>query len=167
MPAQTQGPVKITLDDAIQMALQHNHNLLAARTTIQQNQAQEITANLRPNPVLLGDAQFLPIFQPNHFNSDYLDNSAQFDLGLSYLFERGKKRQHRLQAAKDADGGDALAVADNERTLTFQVAHAVHQRGAGRIDARSGAGGSEKLSKHAWTSARSATAPATSAKTIT
>ena len=33
--AQAQGPVKISLDEAIQLALQHNHNLLAARTTIQ------------------------------------------------------------------------------------------------------------------------------------
>src|SRR5271168_840493 len=67
-----QGPGKITLDDAIRLALEHNHNLLAARTTIQQNEAQEITANLKPNPVLLGDAQFLPIFQPSNFSSDYI-----------------------------------------------------------------------------------------------
>ena len=86
--AQTQGPVKITLDEAIRLALQHNHTLLAARTTIQQSQAQEMTANLRPDPVLLGDAQFLPIFQPDEFSADYLNNAAQFDLGVSYLFER-------------------------------------------------------------------------------
>jgi cobalt-zinc-cadmium efflux system outer membrane protein len=120
--AQGQGSVKISLDDAVQMALQHNHNLLAARTTIQQSQAEEITANLRPNPVLVGDAQFLPIFQPNQFSSDYLDNSAQFDIGLSYLFERGKKRQHRLQAAQDATAVTRSQVADNERSLTFNVA---------------------------------------------
>lgn len=115
--------MKITLDDAIQLALTHNHNLLAARTTIQQNEAEEITANLRPDPVLMTDAQFLPIFQPNQFSEDYLDNSAQFDLGVSYLFERGKKRQHRLQAARDATAVTRSTVADNERTLTFQVAN--------------------------------------------
>jgi cobalt-zinc-cadmium efflux system outer membrane protein len=120
--AQGQGSVKISLDDAIQMALQHNHSLLAARTTIQQSEAEEITANLRPNPVLLGDAQFLPIFQPNQFSSDYLDNSTQFDVGLSYLFERGKKRQHRLQAAQDVTAVTRSQVADNERGLTFNVA---------------------------------------------
>ncbi|HXJ15682.1 MAG TPA: TolC family protein [Candidatus Polarisedimenticolia bacterium] len=121
-PSQARGPVRITLDEAIQMALAHNHNLLAARTTIQQSEAQEATANLRPNPVLVGDAQFLPIFQPDQFSSDYIDNSAQFDLGLSYLFERGKKRQHRLQAAKDQTAVTRSLVADNERSLTFQVA---------------------------------------------
>jgi outer membrane protein, heavy metal efflux system len=120
--AQSPGTQTVSLDDAIQMAIQHNHNLLAAQTTIQQSQAEEVTANLRPNPVLLGDAQFLPIFQPSQFSSDYIDNSAQFDLGVSYLFERGQKRQHRLQAAKDVTAETRSQVADNERTLTFNVA---------------------------------------------
>lgn len=120
--AQKPGARMITLDEAIQMALAHNHNLLAARTVIQQNKAEETTANLRPNPVLVGDSQFLPLFQPSQFSADYIDNTAQFDLGVSYLFERGKKRQHRLQAAKDQTAVSRSMVADNERTLTFSVA---------------------------------------------
>jgi cobalt-zinc-cadmium efflux system outer membrane protein len=104
------------------MALEHNHTLLAARTTIRQSESEEITANLRPDPVLLGDTQFLPIFQPSQFSADYLDNVVQFDLGVSYLFERGKKRQHRLQAAKDVTAETRSQVADNERILTFSVA---------------------------------------------
>jgi cobalt-zinc-cadmium efflux system outer membrane protein len=120
--AQKPGAPLISLDDAIQMALRHNHNLLAAQTTIQQDKAEETTANLRPNPVLLGDSQFLPIFQPSQFSSDYIDNSAQFDLGVSYLFERGQKRQHRLQAARDVTAQTRSQVADNERTVTFSVA---------------------------------------------
>src|ERR1700683_5542635 len=81
--AQVHGAVRLTLDEAIQLALEHNHNLKAAQTTIQQNQALEITANLRPNPVLTADAQFLPIFQLNEFNADYVDNVMQFDIGFS------------------------------------------------------------------------------------
>jgi len=121
-PAFGQGPVKISLDEAVQLALEHNHALKAARTTILQNQAQEITANLRPNPVISGDAQFLPIFQPSQFSRDYLDQSAQFDLGIGYLFERGQKRQHRLQAARDQTSVTRFLVSDNERTVTFSVA---------------------------------------------
>jgi cobalt-zinc-cadmium efflux system outer membrane protein len=120
--AQSSGGVTISMDEAIQMALQHNHSLMAARTAIQQSQAEETTANLRPNPVLLGDSQFLPIFQPSQFSADYLDNTAQFDLGLSYLFERGQKRQHRLQAAKDVTAVTRSQVTDNERSLSFNVA---------------------------------------------
>src|SRR5580698_9993736 len=120
--AQSTGPTSVTLDEAIQMALQHNHNLLAVRTTIQQSEAEETTANLRPNPVILSDWQFLPIFQPSQFSADYLANTAQFDLGVSYLFERGKKRQHRLRAAKDLTAVSRSQVADTERSLAFSVA---------------------------------------------
>jgi len=125
LPARAATPVatdRISLDDAIRLALQHNHALQAMRTTILQNQAQEITANLRPNPVLSWDAQFLPIFEPDTFTSDWIDNQAQFDLGISYLLEIGKKRQHRLQAAKDATEQTRWIVTDNERQLTFNVA---------------------------------------------
>jgi outer membrane protein, heavy metal efflux system len=120
--AQKPGSQLITLDQAIQMALAHNHNLLASRTTVQQNEAEEITANLRPDPVLLGDVQFLPIFEPSNFSSDYVNNTAQFDLGASYLFERGKKRQHRLQAARDTTAVTRAQVSDAERTLQYNVA---------------------------------------------
>jgi outer membrane protein, heavy metal efflux system len=121
-PATPQAaPTRITLDEAIDLALKHNHSLQAARTMILQNQAQEITANLRPNPTLNGDAQFLPVFSPSNINSDYLNSTAQFDLGVGYLFERGKKRQHRLQAAKDQTAVTVAQTSDDERTLTFNV----------------------------------------------
>jgi len=112
---------RVSLDDAIRLALQHNHALQALRSTIQQSLAEEITANLRPNPTLGFDAQFLPIFQPNQLTADYLDQSAQFDAGIGYLFERGRKRQHRLQAAKDQTAVVRSLVSDNERQLVFNV----------------------------------------------
>jgi outer membrane protein, heavy metal efflux system len=111
----------ISLDDAIRLALQHNHALQALRSTIQQSLAEEITANLRPNPTLGLDAQFVPIFQPNKLDADYLDQSAQFDAGIGYLFERGKKRQHRLRAAKDQTAVVRSLVSDSERQLVFNV----------------------------------------------
>jgi outer membrane protein, heavy metal efflux system len=114
-------PVRITLDQAIDLALKHNHSLVALRTTILQNQAQETTANLRPNPTLNTDMQFVPLFSPSNFTSTYLDNGVQFDVGVGYLFERGKKRQHRLAAAKDATAVTTAQVADAERALTFNV----------------------------------------------
>jgi outer membrane protein, heavy metal efflux system len=111
----------VTLDDAIRLALLHNHALQALRSTIRQSLAEEVTANLRPNPTLGLDAQFLPIFEPNKFSSDYIDQEAQFDAGVGYLFERGKKRQHRLQAAKDQTSVIRSQVADSERQLVFNV----------------------------------------------
>ena len=118
MPAATQ----ITLEQAISMALTNSPAIKAARTQIQQSQAQEITANLRPNPTLSWDSQFIPVFNPGDFSSDTLNNLQQFDIGIGYLFERGHKRQNRLQAARDATAVTAAQVADTERTLVFNVA---------------------------------------------
>ena len=127
---QATGTTRVTIDEAIQMALQHNHNMLAARTTIQQSEAEETTANLRPNPSLFADWEYLPLGSPAKQNpgvyagqslGDYLHNNTEGDIGLSYLLERGKKRQHRLQAAKDITAQTRSLVTDNERTLTFSV----------------------------------------------
>ena len=116
------GSVRISLEDAIQLAIQHNHVLLATRTTIQQSEAEEVTANLRPNPTLFTDWEYLPFFTPSSWSADYLHDSTEADIGLSYLFERGRKRQARYQAAKDQTAQTRSLVADSERGLTFQVA---------------------------------------------
>jgi outer membrane protein, heavy metal efflux system len=115
------APTKITLDEAIRLAEQHNHAQQAARTNILQNQAEEVTANLRPNPNLSWDTQFFPLFNPGQFSTDYLENQAQFDVGIGYLFERGRKRQHRLQAAKDQTAVTRSQTDDSERTLIFNT----------------------------------------------
>ncbi|MDR3748112.1 MAG: TolC family protein [Acidobacteriota bacterium] len=116
-----QSPVLITLDQAIDLALAHNHSLKATRTLVLQNQAQEITANLRPNPTLNFDSQFVPIFDPSNFSQDTLNQVQQFDAGIGYLFERGHKRQRRLEAARDQTAVTTAQVADAERSLRFNV----------------------------------------------
>jgi outer membrane protein, heavy metal efflux system len=123
-PAETavaQSKTLISLDQAIDLALAHNHSLKASRTLILQNQAQEITANLRPNPTLGVDTQFIPFFSPQDFSGTNLDQTQQFDIGLSYLFERGHKRQRRLQAARDQTAVTRAQITDAERTLAFNV----------------------------------------------
>jgi cobalt-zinc-cadmium efflux system outer membrane protein len=116
------GPARITLEQAIQLAIDHNHSLLAARTTVVQNQAAEIQANVRPNPTLFTDWEYLPLVSTSSGLASYLHDSTEGDIGMSYMFERGQKRQHRLQAAKDATSVTRATVTDNERSLAFQVA---------------------------------------------
>ncbi|HEY6348651.1 MAG TPA: TolC family protein [Candidatus Angelobacter sp.] len=115
-------PTQITLQQAIDLAMKNSPSIKASRMQIDQNKAQETTANLRPNPVLSWDTQFLPFFSPGGFTSDNIDQTSQFDMGIGYLFERGHKRQARLQAARDQASITSATVADNERTLTFNVA---------------------------------------------
>ena len=116
-----QNTTYISLDQAIDLALTHNHSLQATRTLVLQNHAQEITANLRPNPTLGADAQFIPLFSPQNFSTDYLNESQQFDIGVGYLFERDHKRPRRLEAARDQTAVTGAQVADAERTLAFSV----------------------------------------------
>src|SRR4029077_20260534 len=81
---------------------------------------------------LFADWEYLPLGSPSHQNpalyppgestGQYLHDNTEGDIGLSYLIERGKKRQHRLQAAKDITAQTRSLVADNERGLTFGVA---------------------------------------------
>src|SRR5581483_10124459 len=54
--------------------------------------------------------------------SDYLDQVQQFDLGVSYTLERGRKRQNRLAAARDQTKVTTAQVHDAERALSFNVA---------------------------------------------
>ena len=119
---QTQGPVRITLDDAIKMALDHNHTLAggalddsagAGRRDHRESASQSNAFLGRAIPAALS---------ANAAGSNYFDQNAQFDIGLSYLFEIGRKRQHRLQAALDITAQTKSQVADNERALIFLVA---------------------------------------------
>ena len=117
-----EGGVRITLDQAIQTALQHNQALSAARTTIEQSQHQETTAGLRPNPGFSASWAPLPLFAPQEGLKNYIKDTSGLDLGLSYTIERGNKRGERVQAAKDTTAVTRSQVADNERTLSLQVA---------------------------------------------
>ncbi|HEU5231780.1 MAG TPA: TolC family protein [Terriglobales bacterium] len=109
---------RITLDQAIQMALAHNHALRATRTQIQQSQAQELTASIRPNPVFTFNSLFIPFTAAT---ADNFNTISEFDLGVGYTFERGRKRQRRISAARDQTSVTQSQVADAERTIVFNV----------------------------------------------
>ena len=104
------------------MALKHNHSLQAARTMILQNQAQEITANLRPNPTLSGDTQFLPIFTPSDFNAAIFRQQRPVRSGSRLPVRAREEAPAPPAGGQGSDGGDTAQVGDNERTLTFNVA---------------------------------------------
>jgi outer membrane protein, heavy metal efflux system len=116
--AAAQTPPRITLDQAIDLAIQHNHALKAARTQIEQSQAQEITAAIRPNPLLSVNNLFIPFTAAT---ADNINTISEFDLGVGYTFERGQKRKRRIEAARDQTTVTESQVADAERALTFNV----------------------------------------------
>ena len=96
----------------------NNPNLLAAEVFIRENKAIEITAGLRPNPVVnLSEDQFA------FFNgSPYRPTGAtQLTQTLSYLVERRNKRGLRVQSAQLQTEVSKTDVMDLERQLMFTL----------------------------------------------
>ena len=120
------GPplARVSMEEAVRLALQRNQSLTAQRLTIDAAKADEITAALKPNPGLsLGADGFTP-FSPSRLTPDFLKNDVSYSSSLSYLFERGGKRAKRMLTAQDATAVAARTVGDDERQLRFQTEQA-------------------------------------------
>ena len=98
---------------------QQNPSLLADRFNIDESKAQEISANLRPNPTfsLLTDgtqiAPYQGVWRPFA--------GTELSTNFGYLHERQRKRELRLESAQKATGIAVDTHADLERTLLFEL----------------------------------------------
>jgi cobalt-zinc-cadmium efflux system outer membrane protein len=96
-----------------------NPTLLADKLNIDESKAQEITADLRPNPefgLTVDGTQIAPshgVWQP--FAGTFESPS------ISYLHERGHKRELRTESAKKATLIAESTHADMERTMLFNL----------------------------------------------
>ena len=97
---------------------QNNPNLLAGQLTAEENRANEITANLRPNPELGFTADQFRVFNRNPLQSF---QNAQLTPTVSQLFERRNKRQLRLASAQLITQASVTDQLDLERNLTFNL----------------------------------------------
>ena len=93
-----------------------NPVLLASRLGIEESRAQEITANLRPNPTFTAAMDYIHPFRSYGALID-----AQPSVSLSYLFERMNKRALRYETAKKETAVAVSQLADQERTLLFAL----------------------------------------------
>lgn len=102
-----------------------NPTLQAARIGIDESRAQEVTAFLRPNPDFAeatDGTQLLPsqgVWRPFA--------GTQFSSSFSYLHERRHKRELRLESAQKATQVAESQLADQERTLLFNLRNAFVQ----------------------------------------
>jgi len=95
-----------------------NPTLRAGQIGIDESRAQEITANLRPNPNLSILADQIDFGGgPPHGPFAYLLSSASVD----FLWERQHKRGLRLESAQKATAVATSNQADLERTLLFNL----------------------------------------------
>ncbi len=108
----------LTWEEAKRQFEASNPTLLAARIGVQESRAQEITAYLRPNPDLTFSLDQLTPFTANPYRP--LNNALPL-IGSSYLIERRHKRSLRLESARQATAIAESDLADQNRTLLYQL----------------------------------------------
>jgi cobalt-zinc-cadmium efflux system outer membrane protein len=124
-PAVPPAPsARIGLADAVRLAIAQNHQLRAQRLNVDLSKADEITAALKPNPNLLSTNELFPVFSPSQMTWDNFVNNQNFVQSVSYLFERGGKRDKRIQVARDTTDAVSKGAVDAERQLAFQTEQA-------------------------------------------
>ena len=110
----------VTLDQAVQEALASNLDLAAERYNISVAQARQITAALRPNPVLTVTTQTL-----NLLGTRYRPTSPagpnQMNMHTDFVFERGAKRENRITLANADRSLTEFGVRDLSRRLILEV----------------------------------------------
>jgi outer membrane protein, heavy metal efflux system len=115
---------RVSMADAVRLALEHNHQLLAQRLNIDTSKADEVTAALKPNPVFTSTNQNFPLFTPSQLSWNNFTTNQTFTESLSYLIERGGKREKRTVVARDTTEVAGRTAADAERQLVFQTRQA-------------------------------------------
>jgi len=124
-PAAAQTPVaRLSLASAVSLALAHNHQLVATRLNVDIAKADEVTAALKPNPVLTSTNENFAVFSPSQLTADNIANNQNFVESVGYLFERGGKREKRTLVAQDTTRVAGHTARDAERQLAFQTAQA-------------------------------------------
>jgi len=92
----------LTLERALELAFRGNPGLRAQAATVESTRAGEITAALRPNPT-------------------FSNGTVDFTGGIGWTFERGGKRQRRIDSARLATAGAERDLQDTRRTLIDSV----------------------------------------------
>ena len=124
-PAAQAPAARVSMADAVRLAVEHNHQLRSQRLNVDISKADEITAGLKPNPVLTSTNENFQVFSPSQlFSWDNFVNNQNYVEALSYLFERGGKRQKRIVVAQDTTSVAVRTATDAERQLVFQTQQA-------------------------------------------
>src|SRR5437762_11075454 len=106
---------KLTLNEAVSLALRENPTVRAKEFERQSVSANEITAGLRPNPTATFSGE---LFAPGGSNGAAV---TQYTLSIGQPIELGGKRQRRVDSARAATRVTGSELADLRRQPVFQV----------------------------------------------
>lgn len=109
----------ITFEEATELALHANLDLLAAKYNITSAEADELTAGLWNNPSILVDTIFQPFTAG--WNQTTVGGPRQYDVILSYPFDLSGKRSASMKSAHEAKRMAEATFQDAVRQKILQV----------------------------------------------
>jgi len=115
-----QAPQSITIEQAVQEALQNNPGLLAEKLGISVAETAVITARMRPNPVLSASSDHLD-WLGTGFSEINGAGPTETAVRIDVPWERGHKREYRVDTASYAQKIAEARVADSIRRLRLDV----------------------------------------------
>src|SRR5215470_2302658 len=117
-PARAQAV--LTIDEAVQQAIDRNLTLLAERLNLTVADAAIATARLRPNPVVSGGANSLD-WLGTGFDEANGAGPPEYAIRVDVPFERAHKRELRTAVATTAKAVAEAQLADSIRRLQLDV----------------------------------------------
>lgn len=114
------GSQPVTLEQAIQEALAKNLDLAAEKVNVSVAEARQITARLRPNPVLTVSGQTLNLLGAR-YSPDTPLGPNQVNIHTEFPIERGHKREERIAVAREEKSLAELGVREVMRQVIAAV----------------------------------------------
>src|SRR5262249_6698522 len=119
-PAIVSAQPTLTIERAVDEAVEKNLSLIAERMNVAVADAAVITARLRPNPVLSGSADHLD-WLGTGFDDANGAGPPEYAVRVDVPFERGGKRDLRTEVAAAAEWVAEAQLADAIRRLKLDV----------------------------------------------
>lgn len=117
----TASTVRLSLEEAINLFLRQNLDLLIAKYGIESSKGEQMTARLFPNPVASLGAISSPV------QGRTLGNSGQLTSQVQQLFELAGKRGYRIESAESGLQSAEAGFEDAVRQLRFAVKDAYYR----------------------------------------
>jgi cobalt-zinc-cadmium efflux system outer membrane protein len=102
----------LTISKAIDILVEQNLDILAAKLEVPMSRADVLTASLRANPVFYADQQLVPY---GHFSFSRPGGPQQSDVSLSIPLDLSRKRKYRTESAVQALKVTEAQLQDNIR----------------------------------------------------
>src|SRR5215475_9092191 len=121
--AQSQQTTPVTINQCVREAVERNLRLLAERYNLSIADAGVITAGLRPNPVLSVYTDLQPLLG-NGATELNQSGPPEYGIRADFVWERGQKRRHRIEAAEQEKAVARWQVLNAARALALDVQNA-------------------------------------------